>query len=198
MKIREKIYLLKELKTDVETVQSNLDALINDDSDTDSDDSTYSAEKIEVLTKKAYGEIYAYDSGSEIAFGGSLIANKAQITSFNNNGVSSSMTPDHTNDHIIVTEAGNYLCRVSISAESAGGGGGDEFGFAVYKNNGATLFENLHAHRLLSGGGGDTGSVGLSGIITLIVGDTIEVWVWNEDSDDSLIVDDITLTLVLL
>jgi len=145
-----------------------------------------------------YGEIYAYDSGSEIAIGDTGVGNKAQITSFDTNGVSSYMSPDHTNDHIVVQRAGDYLCKVAISAETEGAGGGDEFGFAVYKNNGQTLFENLHAHRLLSGGGGDTGSVGLSGLIRLNAGDTIEVWVWNEDDTTNLVVDDITLTLIKL
>ena len=106
------------------------------------------------------------------------------------------MTPDHTNDHITVTIAGHYLCNVSISAESASGGRADEFGFAVYKNNGATIFANCHSHRELTGGSGDTGSVSLSGILDLAVSDTIEVWTWNEDSTDDLVVDDITLSLV--
>ena len=92
----------------------------------------------------------------------------------------------------------SYFCKVSLHIESAGGGGADLFGFAVYKNNGTTLFENCHGHRQLTGGGGDVGSVSLSGIIDLAVNDTVEVWVWNEDSTDDLVVEDITLTLYQL
>lgn len=143
-----------------------------------------------------HGEIYAYDSGATITIGIAGKANKVQITSFNANGVSNGMTPDHSQDHIIVDIPGVYLCSSSIHAESAGGGGADEFGFSVWKNNGATEFVNLHAHRQLSGGGGDTGSVSISGLVNLAFDDTIEVWCWNEDSTDNLVLDDITLSLI--
>ena len=144
----------------------------------------------------ARAEIYAYDVGVAITIAAAGKANKVQITSFTTNGAFSNMTPDHSNDHITVVRAGIYLCTASIHIESVGGGGADEFGFSVWKNNGATEFQNCHGHRLLAGGGGDTGSVGLSGHIDLAVNDTIEVWCWNEDSTDNLIIDDITLSLV--
>ena len=40
------------------------------------------------------------------------------------------------------------------------------------------------------------GSVTISGILDLAVNDTIELWCWNEDSTDDLIVDDATMTLI--
>ena len=144
----------------------------------------------------AYGELSAYDEGDTIALGGAGIANKAQITTFDVSGPSNNMTPSVAQSHITVDVAGHYLCTVSIHMESTGGGGAKEFGFAVYKNNGTTLFENCHAHRKVAGGGGDTGSVSISGILDLAVSDTIEVWCWNEDDDDDIVIDDITLTLV--
>lgn len=144
----------------------------------------------------SYGEISAYDEGDEIAIATAGIANKVQVTTFDTNGPTKNTTPDHTNDHITVISAGHYFCIVSLHIESAGGGGADEFGFGVYKNNGTTLFENCHGHRKLAGGGGDTGALSLSGLLDLAVGDTIELWCWNEDSTDNIIIDDVTMTLI--
>ncbi len=120
------------------------------------------------------------------------------MTSFDTNGVSNLMTPDHTNDHITVVKAGVYLCRVSLHVASAGGGGADEFGFSLYKNDGTVEFANIHAHRLMAGGGGDVGAMGLSGLVDLAVDDTIELWCWNENSTDDIVIEDITLSLVMV
>ena len=144
----------------------------------------------------AFADICANDVADELTITTAGQANKVQITSFNNNGVSNNMTPDHTNDHITVTKAGMYLCTVSMSISSAAAGGADDIGFAVYKNNGNTEFINCHGHRTLGGGGTDRGSCSMSGIIDLAVNDTIEVWIWNEDSTDNVVVDDLTLSLV--
>jgi hypothetical protein len=142
-----------------------------------------------------FAEISAYDAADTLTIAASGIANKVQVTSFDTNGVSNNMTPDHTNDHITVDVAGMYLCTVSLAALSAAGTG-FELGVAVYKNNGATLFQNCHAHHDLAGGGGDTGSTPLSGILDLAASDTIEVWVWNENNTTDVVIEDITLSLV--
>jgi hypothetical protein len=144
----------------------------------------------------AFAEIYAADANNTITITTAGKANKVQITSFTNNGVSNNCTPDHTSDHITITKAMKYLCTVSIHLKSAAAGGSDTIGYSVYKNNGATEFANLHGQRDLSGGGGDEGSVSLSGIIDLAVNDTIEVWIWNVDSTDDIVIDDINLSLL--
>lgn len=77
-------------------------------------------------------------------------------------------------------------------------GTGYELGGGVFKNNGVTQFQNLHFHRRLSGGGSDTGSIGMEGLISLTSGDTLEVWLWNETNTTSVVVDDITLNLVMI
>lgn len=142
-----------------------------------------------------FAEIYANDVADELTITTAGQANKVQITSFAVDGVSNNTTPDHTDDHVTVVKAGMYLCTVSMSISSAAAGGADDIGFAVYKNNGATEFANCHGHRTLSGGGTDRGSCSMSGIIDLAASDTIEVWIWNEDSTDNVVVDDITLSL---
>lgn len=143
-----------------------------------------------------FADMYAADASDTITISVTGKANKVQITSFTANGVSNNCTPDHTNDHITITKAGMYLCNVSIHAISTGGGGADNYGYSVYKNNGATEFVNLHGQRDLTGGGGDEGSMTLSGIIDLAAADTIEVWIWNNTNADDIVIDDINLSLV--
>jgi len=142
-----------------------------------------------------FGEIYATDVANTITIAGTGYANRVQITSFAVNGVSNNATPDHTNDHITITKAGMYLCTVSVAASSAGGTA-YLAGFGVFKGNGVTAFENLHAHRNLSGGGGDNGSISMSGIIDLAATDTVEVWCWNATNTNNIVIDDITLSLL--
>ena len=141
-----------------------------------------------------YGEIYAFDAALTHTISGMGIGNKVQVTAFNANGHSHRLTPNHSSDDITMDIAGDYMCTVSMNIESVAGGA-QTVGTAVYKNNGATLFSNLHMHRKLSGGGGDLGAVSLNGIIDLVVNDTVEVWIWNSTTGD-IIVDDVTLTLV--
>jgi|TARA_Y100000296_G_scaffold19577_1_gene23306 hypothetical protein len=142
-----------------------------------------------------YGEIYCQDANDTITITTAGKANKVQITSFDTNGQSNGdVTPDHTNDHITVGNAGKYMCTVSTTVESTGGSP-YQIGLSIFKNNGATEFANLHAHRNLSGSGSDVGSISISGIIDIAANDTIELWVWNETNTNNIIVDDCTLTL---
>lgn len=144
----------------------------------------------------AYGEVSGYDVAATITISGTGIANKVQITSFDTDGPSNDTTPAHGTDDVTITNAGRYLVTVSTTISSAGGGGADTIGLAVYVNNGATLQSNCHAHRKLAGGGGDIGSVSISGICTFAASDTVELWIWNEDSTDDVVVDDCTLSVV--
>ena len=57
-------------------------------------------------------------------------------------------------------------------------------------------FTNLHGHRDLASGGGQAGSLSISGVIDLAVNDTVEVWMWNETNTQNFVVDDINLSLV--
>lgn len=141
-----------------------------------------------------YGEIYVRDNAgaTTIAVAGTFV----QFTGFTTNGASNNATPDHTNDHITITKAGHYLVTLSIAVLSVGGGGADTIEIEVRKNNGATVFNNLHGHRKLAGGGGDQGSMSISGIIDGAVNDTVEVWVANDDNPDDVILEDVTLSLV--
>ena len=135
--------------------------------------------------------VYENSTGTG-APGGTGTANKAQFLLFDTNNPASGLTPDHTNDHITVATTGNYYVSVAVSFS---GTANNEIGFAVYRNNGATLLNNLHTHRLL-GSGGDIGSAVISGIATLTAADTIELWWWNETANNEIVVEDCTLSIV--
>lgn len=143
----------------------------------------------------AWGEIFAFNS--TVATVIALAGVKAQVTNFDNNGLSNNMTPDHTNDHITIDVAGTHLINCSITADSVAGAGA-KYSFNVYKNNGAIQLENIHAHRSLSGGGSETASVSLNGISSLNENDTIDCWVLNESNAQNIIIEDITLSITRL
>ena len=143
-----------------------------------------------------FGEIYAQDANDTITISSAGKANKVQIDTFDTNGASNGMTPDHTNDHITASKSdGMYMCTVSMSISSTGGSA-YQIGTSVWKNNGATEFANLHSHRNMGGGSGDAGSVSMSGIIDVAFNETIEVWIWNETNTNNIIIEDVTLTLI--
>lgn len=143
-----------------------------------------------------YGQLYAYNVASTITIAGTGIGNKVQITSFTTTGPSNNTTPSAANDDIAIILSGRYLCTVSLSLESVGAGGADLIGIGVFKNNGIIQFQQLHVHRRLAGGGVDTGSISISGILLATAGDTIEVWIWNETSVRNVVIDDINLSLL--
>jgi len=140
-----------------------------------------------------FAEIYVKDNAVATTLNS---AAKVQVTIFNTNGASNNMTPDYTNDHITVTKAGMYLCTISCALVNVAAQA-HIVELLLYKNNGTTAFNNIHAHRNLSGGGGDKGSISLSGIIDLAVNDTIELWA-NTDAaaNRDVIFEDVTFSLV--
>lgn len=139
-----------------------------------------------------FGEIYVKDNATTTTLNS---AAKVQITIFDTDGESNNSTPDHTNDHITITKAGKYLITVSLSVEN-GAGAAHKIDASIWKNNGATEFNNIHSHRDLSAGT-DLGALALSGIVDLSVNDTIEVWLDTDRGSDSVVtVEDITLSLV--
>lgn len=115
-------------------------------------------------------------------------AGLAQFLFFDTNNPSNGAVPDHTNSHITISKAGLYYVSVSISIENAAGVG-QEIMFEVQKNNGASGFTNLHAHRELAAGGG-TGAIPITGNVDLLANDTLELWL----SSDSAVSRDVVLS----
>lgn len=138
-----------------------------------------------------FAEIYAKDNSTTMTLNS---AAKVQVTIFDTNGVSNNTTPDHTNDHITILKAGIYRCEVNISVGN-NAGAAHKITAEVYKNNGATLFANLHGDRNLSAGT-DFGNMTIGGLIEVAVNDTIEVWMNTGRGSDSIVtVEDINMNL---
>jgi hypothetical protein len=143
----------------------------------------------------SYGGLSVNDNSNPTVISGSGEANKVQYLFFDTNDPSSGgVTPDHTQDHIIINMSGDYVSICSVTADSVAGAGA-EFSFDIYVNNGATLKDNLHAHRSFTGGGGEVGSISVSGIATFNSDDTFELWVHNEDNTQNIIITDVTCSL---
>jgi hypothetical protein len=141
------------------------------------------------------GEIWVRGNAAATVIGGAGVY--VQYTGFANNGLASNTTPDHANDHIEIDVAGNYVCLGSFHVESVGGGAADNVSLEIRKNNGTVIFNNLHSHRLLAGGGGDIGSMSVSGgLSSLAIDDTIELWLTNEDNATNILVSDANILIV--
>lgn len=144
-----------------------------------------------------YGMICGNDLTATITITNTGIANKVQILVFDTDGVSNLVTPDHTNDHITIVKTGIYYVSVNIHTESVGGVP-YAIGFGVYKNNGANAITCLSSHRHYSGGGSDCNSTTISGLASLTAANTLELWCWNETNTANIVVEDVTLTAVMV
>ena len=142
-----------------------------------------------------FGEINVKDSSATTTLNSDAIV---QLTIFDTNGESNNTTPDHTNDHIEIATAGIYLVTVSIHVNNEAAQS-HVIHASLYKNNGATELENVHSHRSLSGGSGDVGSISMSGIVSLSVNDTVEIWATTDAAGDrSVTFSDATLSIVMI
>ena len=139
-------------------------------------------------SRKAYASISA--TGNNTATTISATSTPVQVQAFDiDNSVAMNATPDHTQDHIVADVAGNYRASVSISVS---GSAGDTIGFGVYKNNGSVII-GPDTTITLSGG---VDRVSFDSIpYPLSVGDTSELWGWNETDTDDFTVEDCTLQI---
>ena len=152
-----------------------------------------SDEYVKDLGKLPCGEIWFKDNTTPITLNS---AGEVQITDFDNNGESYNTSPDHTSNDITIDISGRYLIIVSLTVIN------DSpishvVDVSVFKNNGTIELQNLHSHRSLAGGSGDVGAMSLSGIITLTVNDTVEIWAITDSGvDRDVIFEDCTLTII--
>jgi len=138
-----------------------------------------------------YGEISVVSNttGTVIAGAGTPV----QVTIFDTNGESRGMTPDHTNDHIVINQDGNYFVAVSATVNSVGGGGSR---YEMTVRNKGTAIGALHCDRNMAGGGATSGVISMSGHVTLKGSDMIEVWIENETGGEDYLIEDITLSII--
>jgi len=138
-----------------------------------------------------FAEIYARDNTTTT----STSTTKTQVLIFDTNGQSNLMTPDHSNDHITVTKAGKYKVDSSISIKNSAGVA-HVVSLEMYKNNGTTVFNNIHAGRTL-GTGTDVGNLTMSGIVDLAANDTLEIWITSSSGTARTItIEDISFCVI--
>jgi hypothetical protein len=142
----------------------------------------------------AFGGISIVDNAAETAIAEAGTA--VQVTVFDTNSPSLNCTPDHTNDHITIDVAGVYLVLFSATINSVSGSA-SVIELSIQKNNGNADIVP-HIDRDLAGGGGESGVVSMSGITTLALNDTVELWVENETNDANYVVEDADLSVVRL
>tara|TARA_Y100000310_G_scaffold221989_1_gene223639 strand:- start:1317 stop:1862 length:546 start_codon:yes stop_codon:yes gene_type:complete len=118
-----------------------------------------------------YGEVSVKDNATATSL--TTQSTWYQFVSFDTNGASEGVTPDHTNDHLTIATAGTYEISANVSFL---GSSNSDFELAVYKNNGASLVGNAIGKRAI-GTGGDIGQFALSGLGALSATDTLELWV---------------------
>lgn len=140
----------------------------------------------------AYAEIEVQNNATATTITSQNVA--VQVEVFDTNDDSYNATPDHTNDHITIDKAGEYLVMLSASIDSIAGAS-SVMQVQIKKNNGASEIIP-HMDRNLSGGGGETGVVSLTGVASLAVGDTIEMWIMNTTNTQNYVVEDASLTVL--
>ncbi len=139
----------------------------------------------------AFGEIYARDNTATT----STSTTKAQILIFDTDGEFNNMTAVNAQGHLLVTKAGKYKIDTSISIKNSSGSA-HVINVEMYKNDGATVFNNIHAGRNL-GTGSDVGNLTMSGIVDLAVNDTIEIWITSDSaSARTVTVEDIDFSAI--
>jgi hypothetical protein len=140
-----------------------------------------------------YAEIYALDNSTATSIASATT--EYQVTVFDTNGVSNNATPDHTNDHITITQAGDYLINFTATISNEAGDA-NLMKLYIKKNNGASVVGSLQFIRVFYGWGGEQDVAKLSGMATLAASDTIEVWVENLQNTQDYTFEDITLNVM--
>lgn len=147
---------------------------------------------VPVSTHNTYGEIHG-TTDSTIAI---VAANTpVQYTGFTANGESNNTTPDHTNDHITITQAGKYLVTVALAARLDSNMGGGFITFHLNLNNGATEITKapLVLNQVL-----DVNRAGaVTALLDLSANDTLELW-GESSSVIDIVVRNASMTCVMM
>lgn len=140
-----------------------------------------------------YGGIASKDGAIAIDTIGTT-AKKLEV--FTANEASNLTTPDHTNDQITVTVAGDYLVALQITLATATAGDAGEYQVHLRVNGieDATMGARQHMS-----GSNDVESITCQGIVTLAASDILTVYIESDDAGtDDIVVNAANLTVVLL
>jgi hypothetical protein len=144
------------------------------------------------LTPKGTGDLILDGLKWPQADGTSGQVLQTQVTIFDTDGISTTgVTPDHTNDHITIVNAGPYIVHTDITIT---GGNSNTISFGLFKNNGATQLGERATIKLNSAS--DEVAVSLTHVVDLAANDTVELWVQNENHTTAITVEDGDLLVV--
>ena len=144
----------------------------------------------------SFAGIYAKDNAVTTTLNS---AAHTQVTVFTTNTVfNGGLTPDHTNDHITVGAGGTGVYMATLYATVANQAAQSHVvHLEMFKNNGNIEFDNVHVHRTLVGGSTNIGSLSTGSIVTLSVGDTLEIWAITATAADRIVTfEDIQFNLI--
>jgi len=120
-----------------------------------------------------------------IAASSNNFSSAKQVTVSGTNGTSHEMTPDHTEDHLVVVRAGTYYVQATFNLT---GTASDDISAAVFRNNKA---EQVTPRSTKAIDSVDLDAVfTVSGLVECLVGDTLELWLQNETSTANVTVVD--------
>lgn len=138
-----------------------------------------------------FGEISAHDISDVVV----SVAQDDwdQIVAFNTNGENTrGITPDYTNNHIVIGRSGVYA--LSFNWSGFGPANPHDWDIHIAKNNRAVTFNNFTSH-FRTPTAQNLQSIMASGILKLLVNDTIELWVQRLSAGSNI---DLTTTACTL
>lgn len=110
---------------------------------------------------------------------GSINATPAKVTTWDTNGAANGLIPDHTTDDITVDVSGVYFVECDISFSGSGNST-----FQVHlRVDGVEADEGFHRK---IGSGGDTGSAGFHGIVSLTAAEVLTVYIESQDGGTTI------------
>ncbi len=144
------------------------------------------------------GSMYVRDNATETVISTSGESNKVKFTNFDTLGPNTTLlVPSLATQDVLLNKDGVYEIIISMTPNS-GVGPAAEYGFGLYSNNGVFEHGMFHNHRNMAGGGGESGSVSLSGQEHFGSGTKLELYIWNEDNTTNIIISDCTISVKLI
>lgn len=141
------------------------------------------------------GCMYVKDNATVTVISATGVANKVKFTGFATLGPATPVIGvDIGSQDATLEENGVYEILCSITLDSVVGPA-TSFGLGIYSASGAVAHDMLHQHRNVNGGGGEEGSVTLSGQDFFSASDKIELYVYNMTNTQNVLLLDVTLSI---
>jgi hypothetical protein len=134
-----------------------------------------------------YAELNNETNGTALTISAlsSDFTNKVQVLFLTANIVEQGLDANQTTEDVTVGTAGVYFASATLSIS---GGASDTLSFAIFKNNGATQLTPRSTVKL-DASGSVTNAV-CSGLVSVVAGETLEIWIQNETTTSSCTIAD--------